>query len=66
MFDLSQLSHLLSTLALWFAVVPSAVFLIVAAGLLFFIWRLVRAQERTAAALEKLAERLGRSPDDRT
>ena len=63
MFDFSQLSHLLSSLALWFAIVPMAVFLVIAATGIFLVWRLARAQERTAAALEKLTERLGRPPD---
>lgn len=63
MFDFSQLGSVLTSLALWFAVMPTVVFLVIAGTAIFLFWRLVRAQERMASALELLVARFNRDVD---
>ena len=63
MFDFSQLGGLLTSLALWFAVMPTLVVIAIAAAMMVFIWRFVKAQERMATALELLAAKFNREPD---
>ena len=65
MFDFSQLGGLLTSLAIWFAIMPTIVVIIIATTLIVFVWRFVKAQERMATALELLAAKLGREPDQK-
>jgi hypothetical protein len=65
MFDFSQLGGLVTSLALWFALMPTLVFVLVAGLLLFFLWRFVRAHERMASAIDRMADRpIVQRPDD--
>ncbi|MFC2076772.1 hypothetical protein ACFLT7_06795 [candidate division KSB1 bacterium] len=63
MFDFSQLGGLITSLAIWFAIMPTLVVIAIAATLMVFVWRFVKAQERMASALEIVAARYNREPD---